>query len=66
MPDGDYDLVYGDHAEVMGLAPGTHTVLASLRNANHSDAGPHATISVTVGQAAESAGRPAPAVPDAY
>jgi len=48
-PNGGYDLVYGDRAQVAALTPGTHTVLASLRNANHSDAGPRALITVTVG-----------------
>ena len=48
-PTGDYDLVYGNTAEVTALSPGTHTILASLRNANHSDAGPRAMITVTVG-----------------
>jgi hypothetical protein len=48
-PTGEYDLVYGDRAQVTTLPPGTHTILASLRNANHGDAGPRALISVTVG-----------------
>jgi hypothetical protein len=45
----DYDLVYGTTAEVTrDLAPGEHTIIASLRNADHSDAGPSQQISVTV------------------
>jgi len=51
-PTGDYDLVYGNQAQVTALTPGTHTILASLRNANHSDAGPRALITLTVGGAA--------------
>ena len=47
-PDGPYDLVYGNTAQVTGLAPGVHTILASLRNPNHGDAGPGEIISVTV------------------
>jgi hypothetical protein len=47
-PDGPYDLVYGSTAQVTGLTPGVHTVLASLRNPNHNDAGPSEIISVTV------------------
>jgi hypothetical protein len=52
-PTGDYELVYGNQTQVTALTPGTHTILASLRNANHSDAGPRALITLTVGGAAE-------------
>ena len=52
-PDGPYDLVYGNTAQVTGLTPGMHTILASLRNPNHSDAGPSEIISVTVGSSAD-------------
>jgi hypothetical protein len=46
---GDYDLVYGTSAQVTrDLAPGEHTIIASLRNADHSDAGPSQEITVTV------------------
>lgn len=54
-PDGPYDLVYGNTAQVTGLAPGVHTILASLRNPNHSDAGPGEIISVTVVGSADGA-----------
>ena len=52
-PDGPYDLVYGNSFQVTNLPPGKHTVLASLRNANHSDAGPRDTITVTVARGGE-------------
>jgi len=45
---GSYQIVYGDSAQVKGLAPGQHTIEASLRHADHSAAGPTATITVTV------------------
>jgi hypothetical protein len=66
-PDGPYDLVYGDRAQVASLSPGTHTILASLRNANHSDAGPRAMITVNVTSAADasaSAGAVTEQMPD--
>jgi hypothetical protein len=45
----DYDLVYGTTAEVAReLEAGEHTIIASLRNADHSDAGPSQEITVTV------------------
>jgi hypothetical protein len=45
----DYDMVYGTTAEVTRqLAPGEHTITASLRNADHSDAGASQQITVTV------------------
>jgi hypothetical protein len=45
----DYDMVYGTTAEVTReLEPGEHTIIASLRNADHSDAGPSQEITVTV------------------
>lgn len=47
-PQGSYDLVYGDSFNVTNLSPGQHTILASLRNADHSDAGPAKLITVTV------------------
>jgi hypothetical protein len=46
--DSKYVLAYQDHVQVDGLAPGEHTIEASLRNADHSDAGPSDTITVTV------------------
>ena len=45
---GSYQIVYGDSAQVKGLSPGQHTIEASLRHADHSAAGPTATITVTV------------------
>lgn len=45
----DYDLVYGNTFEVTReLQPGPHTIIASLRNADHSDAGPNQTFEITV------------------
>jgi hypothetical protein len=47
--DTEYKLVYGGTFTVSSLSPGTHTIEASLRNADHSAAGPTATITVHVG-----------------
>ncbi|MCI0633901.1 MAG: DUF4399 domain-containing protein [Actinobacteria bacterium] len=47
--DTEYALVYGSTFEVDDLTPGEHTIEASLRNADHSDAGVTDTITVTVG-----------------
>ncbi len=45
----DYELVYGPTMRVTReLAPGEHTIIASLRNADHSDAGRSQTITVVV------------------
>lgn len=56
----DYDLVYGPSVQVTReLAPGEHTIIASLRNADHSDAGPSQTITVVI----EDAGGGATPVP---
>ena len=45
----DYQIVYGEAAVVdRTLEPGEHTIIASLRNADHSDAGPMDEITVTV------------------
>ncbi|MGH3371636.1 MAG: hypothetical protein ACRDPR_16715, partial [Nocardioidaceae bacterium] len=58
----EYSLVYGDTFEIDDLAPGDHTIEASLRNADHSDAGETDTITVTVGsRTASDAGDDAPA-----
>jgi hypothetical protein len=47
--DSEYTLVYGDSIPVTDLSPGSHTIEASLRNADHSDAGaPTDSIMVTV------------------
>jgi hypothetical protein len=48
--DAEYQLVYGDTFEVADLPPGEHTIEASLRNADHSDAGATDEITVTVGE----------------
>jgi hypothetical protein len=49
--DAEYQLVYGDTFEVGDLSPGEHTIEASLRNADHSDAGVSDEITVAVGGA---------------
>ena len=41
-------IAYADSVQVTGLSPGMHTIEASLRNADHSDAGVSTTITVTV------------------
>jgi len=46
--DTEYSLGYGKTFEVGDLPPGEHTIEASLRNADHSDAGVTDTITVTV------------------
>ncbi len=46
--DTVYTLVYGNSFQVTDLSAGQHTIEASLRNADHSAAGPTATITVTV------------------
>lgn len=46
--DEQYVLAYQDHVTVDTLSPGEHTITASLRNADHSDAGPTDSITVTV------------------
>lgn len=46
--DSKYVLAYQDHVTVDTLSPGEHTITASLRNADHSDAGVSDTITVTV------------------
>jgi hypothetical protein len=45
---GQYQIVYGTTAQIIGLSPGTHTIEASLRHADHSAVGPTARITVTV------------------
>jgi hypothetical protein len=45
----DYEIVYGTTVQVSReLAPGEHTIIASLRNADHSDAGSSQTITFVV------------------
>jgi hypothetical protein len=46
--EGEYDKVYKKRFKVTELRPGTHRIRASLRNADHSDAGPSDKIAVTV------------------
>jgi hypothetical protein len=41
-------IAYSTSAQVSGLAPGMHTIEASLRNADHSDAEVSTTITVTI------------------
>ena len=47
--ESEYSLVYGDTFEITDLEPGEHTIEASLRNADHTDAGPSDEITVIVG-----------------
>lgn len=59
--ESQYSLVYGNSFQVKGLSPGEHTIDASLRNADHTDAGASAEITVTVeGGGAASGTGPAP------
>jgi hypothetical protein len=45
----DYDIAYSTQVQVSReLAPGEHTILVSLRNPDHSDAGASQTITVVV------------------
>jgi hypothetical protein len=46
--DDEYELVYGDTFEVSDLSAGEHTIEASLRNADHSDAAVSDEVTVTV------------------
>jgi hypothetical protein len=45
----NYAICTSTTCQVTGLSPGKHVIEASLRNADHSDAGPKDTITVTVG-----------------
>jgi hypothetical protein len=48
----DYDLVYEEPFQVTReLTPGEHTIIASLRNPDHSDAGVSETFAISVGEA---------------
>jgi hypothetical protein len=63
----DYQIVYGSSATVEpDLTPGQHTIIVSLRNADHSDAGPsqEITVNVTGGDGATES-EPAPSDPGA-
>lgn len=72
--ESEYTLAYGDSIPVSGLAPGSHTIEASLRNADHSDAGAATdsiTVTVTEGGSAPSSdpgtgGSPSPTPDDGY
>lgn len=46
--DSSYEVVTSDTFEIADLAPGDHSLTASLRNADHSPAGVDVTIDVTV------------------
>lgn len=46
--DSEYQVVESDRVEITELAPGTHVINVSLRNANHSDTGVASKITVTV------------------
>ena len=62
----DYQVVEADHVDVMSgaLSPGQHVIHASLRNANHSEAGADTEVTVTVAGAGGPAASPsAPATP---
>jgi hypothetical protein len=58
--DKEYKLVYGNSFAVTGLSAGQHTIEASLRNADHTSAGPTASITVTVTGGATSSPTPSP------
>jgi hypothetical protein len=51
-------ITYADSVQVSTLSPGTHTIEASLRNADHSDAGVSTQITITVsgGQSGQATG----------
>ena len=54
---GDYQLVYSNTVQVTRqLTPGKHTIIASLRNPDHSDAGPSVSFTVTVTGSASGSG----------
>lgn len=64
--DADYLVVESDTTQVAKVAPGAHTMHVSLRNANHSPAGPEASIPITVtggGAPSGPSGSPADAPP---
>ncbi|MGH2445966.1 MAG: hypothetical protein ACRDGD_08000 [Candidatus Limnocylindria bacterium] len=57
----EYEMVFDDAAQVAReLAPGEHTIIASLRNADHSDAGPSQEITVVVGDSETDDAEPEP------
>jgi hypothetical protein len=58
--DKTYKLVYGNTFDVSGLSAGKHTLEVSLRNADHSDAGPTDTVTITVTGGATSSSTASP------
>jgi hypothetical protein len=52
----NYDVCTSDSCQVSGLSPGKHVIEASLRHADHSDAGPKDSITVYVGGGTGSSG----------
>jgi hypothetical protein len=52
----NYDVCTSTSCQVSGLSPGKHTIQASLRHADHSDAGPKDSITVVVGGGGGSSG----------
>ena len=54
--ESDYDVCSSTSCQVKGLSPGKHTIEASLRHADHSDAGPKDSITVVVGGGGGSSG----------
>ena len=58
----DYELVYGNSVQgTRELAPGEPTIVASLRNADHSPAGPEQTVTFVVAGAGSGGTNPGPA-----
>jgi hypothetical protein len=49
--EANYQDVDGDTAQVTDVPVGAHKMTVSLRNADHSDAGPRVEIPITVGDA---------------
>jgi hypothetical protein len=58
--DQTYKLVYGNSFDVTGLSAGKHTLEVSLRNADHSAAGPTDTVTITVTGGATSSSTASP------
>ena len=58
--DKTYKLVYGNSFDVTGLSAGKHTLEVSLRNADHSAAGPTDTATITVTGGATSSSTASP------
>lgn len=47
--EAQYEISYSDTAQVTSAPAGAHTMTISLRNANHSDAGPRVDVPITIG-----------------